>query len=230
MGGCAGSVRAESNRLQLDSMKPATIGVVQIINRCMLRARLLLVCVGVLATTAACSHRTVAVPAASNAAVPDNSYIDLQPGWTLRIVVPLLKSGGTYPADSVVRTNGNTLTIRSGDLIGYEASIYSVEGKGKGVQIDFASAEVTRAGKTTAEPSAPALPFQLPRRARHIRLIYLVRISQADHNMAIVAANRLEALNAFTARFKADPKICTVTHEIACYWIPAGVAVRPEQE
>ncbi len=204
--------------------------VVHMINLRMLTPRFLLTCVGLLVATAACSRRTVAVPASTTVSPADNSYIDLQPGWTLRIVVPLLKSGGRYPNDAVVRQNGNTLTVKSRDLIGYETSIYEVGGNRKSVQIEFASAETTRAGKTTPEPAAPALPFELPRRARHIRLIYLVRVSQADHNMAIVAAKHLDALNAFTARLKANPNICESSGEISCTWVPMGVAVRPEQE
>ena len=36
----------------------------------------------------------------------------------------------------------------------------------------------------------------------HIRLIYLVRSSQADHNMAIASASELAALDAFTTGLK----------------------------
>lgn len=190
----------------------------------------LLMCLGALTWASGCSRRTVAVAAPSNPTTPDNSYIDLQPGWTLRVVVPLLKPGATDPHDRVLQTNGNTLTIRSKDLIGYQTSIYAVEGKKKGVEIEFASAETTREGKTTPEPSPPTLPFQLPRKAGHIRLIYLVRVSEADHNMAIVASKHLEALNAFTARLKANPNICKPAGEISCLWVPVGIAVRPEQE
>lgn len=196
----------------------------------MLLARSLLICVGAFIATTACSRRSVSVPAPSNIANPDNSYLDLQPGWTLRVVVPLLKSGAAGPKTSIVQTNGNNFTVQSRDLLGYQTSLYSVERNGKGLRIEFASAEITRDGKTVPESMPPTLPFALPKRATHIRLIYLVRVSQADHNMAIVAAKRLDALNTFTGRLKTGQAICGNSPVVFCSWVPAGVAVRPQQQ
>lgn len=182
-----------------------------------------------LAGTVACSRRAISVPATSAATISDNSYLDLQPGWTLRIVVPLLKSGSTGQDSAVIETRGNNLTVRSKELIGYETSLYTVERARNGVRVEFLSAEVTREAKTTPQPNAPALPFALPERAGHIRLIYLVRVSQADHNMAIVSAKHLEKLNDFTSRLRTHPEVCRTAGEISCTWVPQGIAVRPEQ-
>ena len=78
------------------------------------------------------------------------------------------------------------------------------------------------------EAHAPTLPFALPLKAQHIRLIYLVRSSQSDHNMAITASKSLEALNGFTNRLKGSPDVCKLDGEVFCSWVPAGIAVRPE--
>ena len=145
--------------------------------------------------------------------------------------MPLLKSGGFRVSGTAQQTDANTISLYSRESIGYETSYYAVTGKKNGgVRLEFTSAEITRNGKMLPEQNWPALPFQLPRRAEHIRLIYLVRVSQADHNMAIVASKRLEALNIFTNRLKGSPNICNVNAEIFCSWVPAGIAVRPEQQ
>jgi hypothetical protein len=47
--------------------------------------------------------------------------------------------------------------------------------------------------------------------------------------MAIVAAKRLDTLNAFTKRLRENPSVCEgKEEEIFCSWVPAGIAVRPE--
>ncbi|MGI9072716.1 MAG: hypothetical protein ACR2JB_15725 [Bryobacteraceae bacterium] len=90
------------------------------------------------------------------------------------------------------------------------------------------SAEITKDGKTVPEANPPRLPFALPEGTEHIRLVYLVRVSQADHNMAIVASKRLATLNIFTAQLKRNPGVCKRDDETFCSWVPAGIAVRQE--
>jgi hypothetical protein len=154
--------------------------------------------------------------------------VDLKAGWTLRVVMPLLKSGGTVPELVPQKAEGNTLSFSASDLIGYVTSNYAVTGKGNEVRLKFASAEESRAGKSAPVMHAPALPFELPRKTEHIRLVYLVRVSQADHNMAIVAAKHVPALNAFTNRLREDPSVCYSHDQMFCSWVPAGIAVRTE--
>lgn len=163
------------------------------------------------------------------ALVRENDYVDLTPGTNLRIVVPVLKSGGYKPTDLAEQTENRTITVSSGDVIGYVVSNYAVKGRRDGnVRLHFVSAETTMNGRTLPEVNAPALPFQLPRGTEHVRLIYLVRVSQSDHNMAIVASKHLEALNTLTERLRQDPNACQSSGEVTCSWIPAGIAVRPE--
>lgn len=184
---------------------------------------LLLLCV-----LGACSRARISAPASS--APASDSYVDLQAGSTLRIVIPLLKSGG-FQAQLIPKENGGSgLSFSAADLLGITTSYYALVGKGTDVGLRFISAEESRDGKSTPLKAAPPLPFELPRHTQHIRLVYLVRSSQADHNMAIAASRQLDALNAFSNRLQQDPSLCRSDDEIFCTWVPAGIAVRPESE
>lgn len=195
-----------------------------------------------------CTHRDApkaAVPATAAPAKPYGSYVDLRPGWRVSVITPLLKSGG-YRLDpkalqpvELTAGPGNSLnaTMAAGDdFNGYERSYYGVTPNGPGVRVRFASAEVIREGKTVATSKAPVEPlFALRRGARHVRLVYLLRSSRADHNMAIVAASRLEDVQAITRDINDDPaQGCQprVPGKAAatCQWVPAGIAVRPEMQ
>jgi hypothetical protein len=177
-----------------------------------------------------CARKTVSVPPTPSNMARQDDYVDLGPEWKLRVVVPLLKSGGFRPAVTGEQTNGNTITMSAADMTGYEVSQYAVTGKSASrVRVVFVSAESTREGKTVPEERPPPLPFSFPHASEYIRLVYLVRVSQADHNMAIVAAKRVEALNAFTKRLKENPALCGTEEGIFCSWVPVGVAVRPDK-
>jgi len=179
--------------------------------------------------TPGCSHKTLHLPAKATNSPTDNSYMDLTPGSRLRILVPVLHSG-TYPvvADSQ-HQEGNTIVLSATNLAGYEMFYYSIKGKADGrIRLQFTAAEKTMDGKTVPEPNVPKLPFSLPQGFQHIRLIYMVRQSQSDHNMAITAAKNLDTLNVFTKQLKGKPEFCKGEGEIFCSWVPAGVAVRPE--
>jgi hypothetical protein len=150
-----------------------------------------------------CAARKASVPPA---AVDRSDYIDLQPGWRLRVVTPALKSGG------------------------YELAYYAVRSRiGTGVRVAFLSAEINEEGKTTAQSRPLASLFQLPRSARYVRLIFLTRVSRADHDMAVVASGESHDLDALTRRVLADPAdSCKSEGPTYCAWIPRGIAVAPE--
>jgi hypothetical protein len=179
--------------------------------------------------SAGCATKIAHAP--TEAAVPsdDSSYMDLQPGTSLRILVPILTSGRYQVTTDSARQDGVTMVLSASNLVGYEVSYYAVEGRNAGrIRLKFRSAELTKDAKTIQEKNAPPLPFAFPAKAERIRLIYLVRSSRADHNMAIAASKDTAALNAFTDRVKANPAICELDAEVFCTWIPAGIAVRPE--
>jgi hypothetical protein len=151
-------------------------------------------------------------PAVGNRA----DYIDLQPGWRLRVVTPLLKSGGSLST--------------AADFLGYEVAYYAVRSRnGSRVRVEFLSAEITKEGTTSAQSRPLVPPFQLPRSAKYVRLIFLTRVSRADHDMAMVAAREAAALDALTERVLADPAgTCHSETQIYCVWIPKGIALAPE--
>jgi hypothetical protein len=164
---------------------------------------------GLLVALAGCSRKVVHPPATPEPFV-ENAYLDLEAGSKLRIVLPLPKAEGALP--------------------GFEIVHYDVTGHRHGrVRLQFLSAEVSNDGKTIPEPRPPALPFALPPKAAHIRLLYLQRLSQADHNMAVLAADRMEILEAATKRIRADPNSCHSDSKIICSWVPPHVALRPEK-
>ena len=157
------------------------------------------------------------------------SYIDLQPGWRLRVVTPILKSGGYRLRSTGQTIGGNNVTLSVGDdFVGYEVAYYAVKARNG---VEFVSAEITRDGRTAPQPQPVAHLFQLPRGSRHVRLIYLVRASQADHDMAVAAAKDMQTLEALTRRVEANPVDgCHDGQGAFCAWIPAGIAVVPQVE
>jgi hypothetical protein len=168
----------------------------------------------------------VPVPAAPPA---DNEYLDLTPGSHLSVTVPYFKSGRyVAPTGSETEDKG-VVTMSAPDLIGVQVSHFAVEGRAdQRVRLLFLSADTTRDGKKTTEEHAPALPFALPKGYRHVRLVYFVRSSQADHNMAITASKTMPDMNEFTNRMRADPSICEKPGPVSCVWVPPGIAVRAE--
>jgi hypothetical protein len=178
-----------------------------------------------LASTA-CSAGRVRAPTHATITPSNSSFIDLEPGWRLRVVTPILKSGGYRLQPSAQQVSGNTVTLSAGsDFLGYEVSYYAVKAR----RVEFVSAKVMRSGAMVPRAQPIVRLFELPRGMRHVRLIYLVRVSQADHDMAVVAARDTAALEAPTRQVLAHPADgCRNTRETACSWIPSGIAVVPE--
>ena len=192
-------------------------------------ARLILY-VGVLTLLTGCALRTARI-APTPAGSATNDYLDIQAGWRLTAVTPILKSGGYVLKTRDKPSNSNGFTLSAGtDFVGYEVAHYEVEGqRGGRVRVKFNSAEVTKEGKTQPQPQSIAPLFQVARRANYLRLIYLIRISQADHNMAVVAARKIDALDSLTRQVQTNPADgCKVDQRASCTWIPEGIAVRAE--
>ncbi len=184
----------------------------------------------VLILLAACSPRAVRSPSPSAAAKNRLPYVDLEPGWRLQVVTPLTRSG-RYVIESTSQQNGANITVAANsDFLGYETDYYSVDHRGRdSVKIHFVSAAVTKDGvaNPVAQPRVPL--FQLPDSDKYVRLLYLKRESQTDHDMAVLAASKRELLSALTDRVQEDPHACRDAQHTYCSWIPAGIAVRPER-
>lgn len=178
-------------------------------------------------TFSACAPKPATLSTPQTVRVND-SFMDLTAGNTLRIVIPITSTGGPVAPQSVA-TTGNTITLSAADLIGYQTSYYRLEERShRYLRLQLTSTEVTREGRTVQNQQPSALPFHLPTRARYIRLIYLIRGSQSDHNMAVAASNSFAALEDFTSRLRQSPELCVTGRTIFCTWVPSGVAVRPD--
>jgi hypothetical protein len=160
------------------------------------------------------------------------SYLDLCPGWRLRIVTPLLKSGKFVPEFRSSENASNAVELSSSDdLIGYETSDYLVvSAEGKGVRLIFVSAENSIDGRVFPRPRPQADLLKFPPEAKFIRIVFLTRVSSSDHNQAILAATNLASLDALTEQVEAGPpENCRSNGESNCIWVPLGIAVRAEK-
>jgi hypothetical protein len=136
-----------------------------------------------------CVHRNLpqATPAEQAKSPGQLGYDDLRPGARVIDVFPKLRSGG-YVLPSMQETAaGNTINVKPGsEFEGYEKDFYNVApGNAGGVQVHFSRAEVWENGKSQRQPN-PSLPlFERMTSFSYVRLVYLVRESNADHDMAI---------------------------------------------
>ncbi len=133
-------------------------------------------------------------------------FLDLQPGWRIEVFTPVVKSGGYLPQLREEQQGSATILSGGDDLVGYETSRYTVEKRnGGGVRVKFNSAMITRQGKTTRQ-SHPIVPlFDLPEQAKYVRLVYMVRVSDADHDTAIAAARDPSTLEQLTEWIESGP-------------------------
>jgi hypothetical protein len=177
---------------------------------------------------AACIHRsTPEPPATAESARPD--FLDLQPGWRLRITTPL-SPGSASVAEAA--TSGNTITLVAPAGFGYHTAYYAIRKDPAGgvLRFEFVSGSLSREGKTSSEPAGLGWEVQPAIDARVARLIYLSRLSASDHNMAVVAALNRPALERLTRMIDDNPEQgCANTGDSFCAWVPAGVAVVAEQ-
>ncbi len=176
---------------------------------------------------AGCAKRPLPAPApVAGRAVSGPRYVDLEPGGRVTVVTPILKSGKFLLPAGEAKEEGNTITLRVGDEFqGYETAVYLV---GEGSRITVGEVKVNKGGVETAvaKPFAPRL--RVPGRMRRVRLLFTLRVSDAEHNMAVLAARDIKRLAALTERVEADPAgACRTTRDAYCEWVPAGVAVRP---
>ena len=124
---------------------------------------------------------------------------------------------------------GNTIELKQGsDFEGYEKDFYGIApGRDGGVQVHFSYAEVWENGKSQKRPEPSLALFQGMSSARYVRLVYLVRESNADHDMAIVASADPQTLDRVTQGV-IQRATCEALQSTSCIWVPKGVAVRQE--
>jgi hypothetical protein len=150
--------------------------------------------------------------------------VDLEPGWRIRVITPLIAGGGYKPKLKQMQQD-NPLALELGeDFLGYETSYYDVR---EGLKVQFARAEMTRDGKMSPEAKPMHPLFTARRGTKHVRLVFLERGSSTIHDMAVLSARNLPALEELTAKLRASPADGC---KAGCEWVPAGIAVRGEKQ
>jgi hypothetical protein len=191
-----------------------------------------------------CAPREVHVPT-QPAPAQSMYWIDLQSGWRVRVVTPIVRSGGHFVEGlPVIRStgvggsdqrssqtsNGGTITLNTGKAsVGYEVSFYAVKPlRAGGVQVVFRTAVIHQDGEKTVR-SHPIVPlFQLPRNETFVRVVHLAWGDRRSHEAAILATRCRDLLDEFTRQVQSHLTACKNTSDVYCSWVPAGVAVIPE--
>ena len=175
---------------------------------------------------AGCSIRQQAALPPQTAPPTNRGYVDLEPGWRVKVVTPILKSGKFLLSEQAIRTN------KAGpDFVGYEVAYYSVGRRPDGgVFIRAASVERFISGEH-AKTRHPLVPlFEFPPNERFIRLLFFTRVSEADHDEGILAAASTQELVQATRYVLADPEAnCRTDEGVFCSWIPRGIAAQAEK-
>jgi hypothetical protein len=161
-------------------------------------------------------------------------YLDLVSGYRLKLVSPILREGAAPGASSLateeVSGTGNQLTVTvksSRDFLGYENSWYAVASRSPqpGARVVFAAAESHIGDQVTKSQQPRTNHFEFPTAAAYFRLFYFTRVSQADHNVAVLAAATRAELDRLTPAFTTDPDACARTPMQMCVALPKEVAV-----
>ncbi|HEX7361716.1 MAG TPA: hypothetical protein VF283_14600 [Bryobacteraceae bacterium] len=164
--------------------------------------------------------------------VNPRAYVDLIPGCRLRVVAPLFAPGTQKRAlAKLLSETGSSTTLKAPPgFVGYETAYYLLRPRSdhRGASIAFQYATTNKSGVVTRENRPRKRLFRVPREIRFFRLVFLIRKSNSDHNMALLGTHRKDALNAWSAALLADPDACRNLKGRSCMWIPAGIAVRPE--
>jgi hypothetical protein len=101
-----------------------------------------------------------------------------------------------------------------------------VKRDGNGVRVHFRRGELWRDGKMQRMHAPRVMLFE-PIESSQVRLVFLTRVSQADHDMAILSSGDLRLLNEMTREVTTRAE-CRNRKDGSCIWVPNGIAVRPE--
>jgi len=159
-------------------------------------------------------------------------YVDLEAGWRIRVVTPITRSGTFQLPTAPTEDSGHSVTLNSGDdFLGYELAYYAVTAlPSDGVAVSFVRADRIVGGTTSKEANPQVRLFDLPESYRYIRLVLLTRLSQADHNEAIIAALNVADLEDLTEQLQANPETnCKRESRGICSWVPIGISVQAER-
>jgi len=163
-----------------------------------------------------------------------SGYLDLAPDYQLKLISPILRDGAS-PGASALSTetvSGSdtklSVTVKaSADFLGYEISWYALKSRpsAAGSRVVFAKAESHIGDQVTTSPQPRTNHFTFPEESAYYRLFYLIRVSQADHNVAVLSAPTRAELEHQTLAFSTDPEACTKAPLRTCVALPNEVAV-----
>lgn len=192
--------------------------------------RIMLLGVAVAIFVTGCAVRK---PHENMGAFVDKSYVDLEPGWRVRVVTPILSSGEFKMQPKEFHAEGKTVALQTGeDFLGYETDYYAVSARnGNGVVVRFGSGEFTSNGKSSKR-SHPLVPlFDLPESVRYVRLLFLTRASQTEHDQAILGSSSLADLDTLRKRVEESPaENCKIQPEGICSWAPPELPFNQKKE
>lgn len=104
---------------------------------------------------------------------------------------------------------------------GFERSFYAVTPTGLAWQ------QSTRFAEGKEIPGSEPAIFPKPGRKTSIRILFLTRASEENHNTALLFGPNPADLEPLTTRVRSNPE--QACQAPSCLWIPSRVAVRPEK-
>ena len=157
----------------------------------------------------------------------------------LGIVSAVLMLGVSHGYRSIItrgrstKMEGNIISVTTGkDFLGYQTDYYDVQSSTDGmVKVKFNHGEAVVQG-TKTQRAQPAL--QLPPQTSDkgfFRIVYLIRVSQHDHDMVLLASTQKDSLHDLTNSVVTDGlNNCRVSKDSSCAGIPKGVGFILEEK
>jgi hypothetical protein len=156
-----------------------------------------------------------------------SDFVELRAGNRVVVVIPILRSGGyVVPSLRTQDMTGGGRIEAGPNFLGYEQDFYTVKHASNGVHVRFSHGVVWRNGKVQKVHAPRVILFEHMENSC-VRLVFLERVSEADHDMAIVSSGDLPRLNEITRQVTARAE-CRSSIVGSCTWVPRGIAVRPE--
>ncbi len=159
---------------------------------------------------------------------------DLLPWIKLRVTTPIFREGA--PADAKFITDDHgvveeapgelSITLKaSDDFVGYEFAWYALRPRldgGARLELEFSE---THIGEETTRTQTSRQHLEFGGDARYFRILVLTRISDSDHDTALLAGSTLAELEERTKAVEGDPARCE--RMAGCVSIDTRVALLP---
>jgi len=159
--------------------------------------------------------------------------INLEPGFRLKVVAPLLQSG--FKEVKIVqapKSDGGALAFTAEGLDGYETAYYAVQPRdGGGIQFVLSSVEQNRMSVISHPDKPTGFQFQLVPDARYFRLMFLRRASIADRDISLLGAPEWGPMLDSARRFDTVPGAvndCGQVPGLACVALTKQTAILAE--